>query len=750
MSAPRSAIPPAFRLRGLTLGAVALATLVSACATDPGPGPGPGPDPNTDPDPSTGPDPSTDPDGSGVTAVDVVPADLRQKLSAATTLDSAGLVASYPPPSPAALDYDPKGAAGMDLLQASSLALNDAELAALGEQGLVISTRQQFPSFAYGYKTIYGADLPVYVSADSILEAIHRAFDRLLEGTEQQILVPELTALLTSMRGGLSSTLTDTETLRDADLYLTVAHSLLTGSLQAPSATADPTEVQTLFELARAGSGAARVALFGSERDEDFSQFEPRGHYTSTAELAAYFKAMMWLGRVDFRIVETQPNGSQVFHRRQFDAAAGMYFLLQAELARFELIDGTIGAFVGEHDSMTPPQMGGLLAALGASTPAEVAALDDDAIVAEMASGGWGSQRIASRLIERFPSGAETLPLDRSFALFGQRYTVDSHTFSNVVYDRVPNRWLPNPLDAAFAALGNDAALSLLEPEFESTKYVQALASTRTLVDAHEPAYWEGSLYTRWLGALRTLSTLPEGATTPRTSGWDARILSTQLGSWAELRHDTLLYAKQSYTSGVTCEFPDAYVDPYPEFYARIGELAEDIRSVIAALPGELTIKTVADRFAADTKVIAANLQAMAENQLTGAEHSQELIDFINDAVNWEEGGGCGGPSFYDFTGWYLRLHLYTDLALEYDPVVADVHTDGEHLEVLHVGVGMPRLMVVTANTCTGPRAYAGLAFAYGEKVTSGLERLNDEEWSAKLEQEPFPDVPWMDPVLAE
>ena len=30
-----------------------------------------------------------------------------------------------------------------------------------------------------------------------------------------------------------------------------------------------------------------------------------------------------------------------------------------------------------------------------------------------------------------------TLPLSRSFLLLGQRYVVDSHVFSNVVYDRV-------------------------------------------------------------------------------------------------------------------------------------------------------------------------------------------------------------------------------------------------------------------------------------------------------------------------
>src|SRR5690606_40805394 len=45
------------------------------------------------------------------------------------------------------------------------------------------------------------------------------------------------------------------------------------------------------------------------------------------------------------------------------------------------------------------------------------------------------------------------------------------------------------------------------------------------------------------------------------TEAWNRRILNTQLASWAELRDDTLLYAKQSYTGVPGCEYPDAYVE---------------------------------------------------------------------------------------------------------------------------------------------------------------------------------------------
>jgi hypothetical protein len=52
---------------------------------------------------------------------------------------------------------------------------------------------------------------------------------------------------------------------------------------------------------------------------------------------------------------------------------------------------------------------------------------------------------------------------------------------------------------------------------------------------------------------------------------------------------------------------------------------------------------------------------------------------------------------------------------------------------VLHVATGLPRLMVVTANTCSGPRAYVGLASSYFERITQDFERQTDEPWAAEV-----------------
>ena len=59
-----------------------------------------------------------------------------------------------------------------------------------------------------------------------------------------------------------------------------------------------------------------------------------------------------------------------------------------------------------------------------------------------------------------------------------------------------------------------------------------------------------------------------------QTAAWWQHKMNSQLSSWTELRHDNLLYAKQSYTGGIICSYPYSYVEPVPEFFNSISVLA--------------------------------------------------------------------------------------------------------------------------------------------------------------------------------
>lgn len=690
----------------------------------------------------------------------------RERLAGALTavagLDTAGLQAAYPVSFTGALSYDPLGAVNLDLIRGSRLGLTAAEEQVLADKGFVITDRQRFPGFTYGYASIYSDDLPVFISADSILYAVHRSYDQLLEGLETQSLRPTLDALLVAMRASLAAGALGPlggDTVRDLDLYLAVPLALLRGTPQAPVAGASASEIADLVNAATAAQGPTRILLFGTTRDEDMSQFKPRGHYTDSPELETYFRAMMWLGRLDFRMIETQDDGSQVFRRRHFDGALGVSALVTGEArASWDRLNTAIQAFVGEADSMQLPEFPALLARLGTQDLAGVVALDDATIADAIVAGNFGAQRIASHIMIAGLHD-QAFPLSRSFLLLGQRYVVDSHVFSNVVYDRVSApRMMPDPLDVAFAALGNNQAGVMLAPQLDKYAYAPALGAMRLLVDDHGDAFWGANLYNLWLSSLRALSPAEGRAVAPvevaGTEPWGRRLLETQLASWAELRHDTILYVKQSYTSGVICAFPDALVEPNPDFFARLGAFAQKGGEVIASLGLDADpngIGAQATEYFSHLGQVAGMLQEMAQAQLAGTPFSDAQMAFINETVTVQQ--VCGGAFA---SGWYPKLFFASGTATDFDPTIADVHTEvtdetgNEVGRVLHVGTGYARLMVLTANTCQGVRAYAGLASSYYETTRDAFQRLDDPTWVAALNSVAAPpaDVPWVSDLV--
>lgn len=689
-----------------------------------------------------------------------------KEAQAAASMTAADFGNKYPVSFASGFNYDPTTADGMALIQASALALDQDEMAKLGKNGFVISEKKRFPTFVYGYQSVYAQDLPVYVSADSIMYAVHRSYDAILKAVELASLAPDLQDLLTSMqqqlaKGGAQAL--GAQARADADLYVAVALSLLTDQTVAPVAGGDATKINEIVTRAKAHEGESDVVLFGSNRHMDFSQFEPRGHYTDSPELERYFRSMMWLGRVDFRIIETQEDGSQIFQRRQLEGAFALQEIAKGDaLARHTRIDNAVRAFVGESDYMTLPQLGMLLQDLGLADVSGLAGVTDTAIADAMIAKGYGAQRISSHIMIN-GLGKGTLPLSSSFAFFGQRYVVDSHVFSNVVYDRVKQgsvkRMMPSPLDVAFAAIGNDQAGTLLKPEMQKYDYAGDLHMMRLLVDGHPAEFWQDNLYNRWLVSLRELSpnnTLASTTGLPQvaqTEAWGRRLLNTQLASWAELRHDTILYAKQSYTGGASCQFPNAFVDPYPGFYARVAEFAEHGVTMAGTLdfsknPG---LATAVPTYFQTLRDVAKMLGEMAQNERDGVPLTQAHLDFINQAVVVQL--GCGDPE--GSSGWYSKLFFDNYASVHEDPTIADVHTQptdetGNPVgKVLHVGTGLPRLMVVTADPCGTPRAYVGVASSYFEQVTENFQRKTDEEWQKDIQAVTPDDVSWMSDLVS-
>jgi hypothetical protein len=730
-------------------------TLVGAC----GGGDGPQPVPR-----DAGDDVVTVPAGQAPNAGDY--ASTKAALLADTPADATAFLARWRPSYLAQLPYDPAAAVNLPLIQQSPLQLTAAELGTLAKQGLAISARQSFGTFFMGYVDIYANDLPLFVSADSVLHAVHRSYDSILQEIEYQALAPGLARMLDGMRGALAAEAAagtwPTETVLDVDEYLAVAASLaLFSGSAAPVAGGSNSAVTSLVAQAKAATGAAEATLFGEGRLVDFSQLAPRGHYAGNSILEPYFRAMMWLGRTDLRLLAQKQSGEVAFGRRQFAAAALLAKLVEPAQSDWQQVDSTLRAFLGESDNMMPTDFAALRMLVGADSWAALLAKSDEELARAIVSGGFGIQRIASQLLFVDP-GNEGAPLDRAFLLLGQRFVIDSQVLANVVYDRVfdparsgPLRMMPSPLDVAFAALGNSGAAELLASDLQTyPAYPQALHQARLLVDQHEPSYFAQSLYTSWLGAIRAASpgfgpaANPKAPSIVTTPAWTKRILQMQLAAWTELRHDNLLYAKQSYTGIPVCEFPDAYVEPIPALWHALVDFGNRGAAALSGL-GLADASSGAAAYFASLASTAGMLEAMALQQAQGTPFTGEQMAFINQAVVLKnESVVCA--TVQRPAGWYPRLFYSPDSAKEQDTLVADVHTQpadeaGTMVgKVLHVGTGFPRLLVVTFNTCSGPRAYVGVVSAYHETVTQDFLRLTDQAWTQQLTASPPAEVPWL------
>lgn len=631
--------------------------------------------------------------------------------------------------------------------------LTDYEKSLINKHGFMVTERLTYPSFGDAFHNVFIKDLPVFVSTDAILHALHKSYDGILMDIESNVLVPALQDMLTRMRSQLvglaakNSTLPDMQkSINDADVYLTVSLRLLTGTPTAPVFNGNAGTVDALMEMVAAEQPAS-TALFGdTPRNLDFSQFTVRGHYTQRPELGRYFQAMMWIGRTEIYL--SIPKGVQNAPTAEDVQWQTILSVLLAEAARdgqamdlLDKVDRTLRFMIGESDNVTMPNLLELLAETGATSAADL--LNPQTLKSfqtKLETKPYAGQKILSQIMYTDPMSPDKITPPSAFLLLGQRFVIDSYVMASVVYDKVdsPPRMLPSSLDVLFA-LGNDAALQLLQPEVQMYNYAKQLAGLRYLVDSYEDNYWSSTLYTGWLGAIRTLNPPQDREGLPRfmrTAAWWQEKMNTQLASWAQLRHDNLLYAKQSYSGGVGCSYPEGYVEPIPEFYSAVATYAARGREIFSAME-----QTYIAQYFETLENTSRTLEGIARKELAHDQLSSEEKTFLETMLS-QSSVGCGQIVY---NGWYPRL-FYGDEGqgvVAQDLVVADVHTaptdaDGNPVGwVVHVGTGPINMAVIVCDDDEdGGTAYIGPVMSYHEHVTTNFQRLTDEQWADSYMEE--------------
>ncbi len=628
------------------------------------------------------------------------------------------------------------------------------EKSLLGNNGFVVTERLQASSYTDAYLRIYNYDLPVFVSTDAILHALHMSWDAILMDVENRILVDKLDTLLSvlhdelpAVAGECSSTPAMKQMIDDVDIYLTVPRVLL-GKAVSPKFSENNQAVQNLLLLINAQAPANYPLFSSTERMIDFSQFTVRGHYTQSPILSQYFQAMIWLGRTEIYLIPPQstdrPQISADIQRQIIDAA------LLKDLAdrtntfpRLSEIDGMLKSFVGPSDNVTLPNVADVLSSSGITNPSELLDTSKCALfVNTLRQKSYAFQQINSQILISDPMSPAQIKPASSFLLLGQRFIIDSYTTGNVVFDKIVYnnvkvlRMLPSSLDVLFAT-GNNAAAQLLKPELEQYHYSSNLGALRYLIDSYDPEFWQSTIYNGWLNSIRALNPPANRSAFPsfmQTSAWWQEKINTQLASWAELRHDFILYAKQSYTFGTTCSFPESYVEPVPPFYDAIKTFAEKGTEIFQS--PQLQNSSGAWYFTY-LGAIADTLGGIARKELTGTPLSEREKLFLKTMI-YSVPEGCG----VSLMGWYPRLY-YSGLQKK-DLIIADIHTaptdpSGDPVGwVLHVGTGPLNLAVIVAPLADGtPSAFIGPVSSYYEYLAINFKRLTDEEWVSMYNTSP-------------
>jgi hypothetical protein len=220
---------------------------------------------------------------------------------------------------------------------------------------------------------------------------------------------------------------------------------------------------------------------------------------------------------------------------------------------------------------------------------------------------------------------------------------------------------------------------------------------------------------------------------------WARKSLNTALGSWTELRHDTILYAKQSVTAeGDGGEEPESpgYVEPYPSFYAKIAELATTLRKGLvdyALIDPDSANKLETMIYLADT------LGSIAQKELSGEPLTDEEITVILEYGQYLEGLEQFSTSEPGQT---------LSPTAEKSPLVADVHSDykSNPAVALEEATGYPLTLYAAFELDGKLQIFAGASYAYYEFTVPVAERLTDEAWVGLLDSGGAPARPaWTD-----
>ena len=580
----------------------------------------------------------------------------------------------------------------------------------------------------YGY-------IPNFITVDSSLHTYHLYFLYLQKQTERNELGPALLELSRTMQQTAQAQLdalagTEWENAARRTLaFFTVGLCLQDPAAAVPEAVAEPVAAELALIEAADTTAASPVMNLGGDPAaalmEDYTQYIPRSYYAGEEGLERYFRAMMWYGRLTFRAADEDASRSALLACLALQTAGGAR-------ETWERLYAVTSFFAGASDD---------------------ACFADYAPVIEQAYGGWPEAAAlpqqpdafaayTAALAELAPGAVNSMPVfeweDRDaatagFRFMGQRFTLDAAVVQQLIYRDVEQaadgsrRMLPEALDLP-AALGSDTALAILNEQGEDKypNYGEQMETVRAQLDSAPAATWTASLYAAWLDTLRPLLQ-PKGEGWPQymqTEAWAKRSLASFLGSWAELKHDTALYAKQVYGEmgggPIDAAAARGYVEAEPAVFGKLAALCQATAEGLDALGllSEADAENLGRLY-----TLNEQLMTIAEKELRGELPTDEEFELIR---------SYGGQleHFWTQTVQDEEAGIYTPQQMP-AALVADIATDPNGT-VRQVGTGVGTIYVLV-EVDGSIRLASGTVFDFYQLDVPSSDRMTDQDWWALL-----------------
>lgn len=404
-----------------------------------------------------------------------------------------------------------------------------------------------------------------FVTTDSIVHLYHIIYLGMMEEMEQNSLKQKFIAL---SKNCLDNAINDYKEAKGDDKNLTLRNAALflcaLDLLEADYDGEVPSEVRDLADKELENIKAEGNAVSNITGEEiDYSQFKARGNYTKNENLKKYFKVNMLYSQ---ELVQLE-NPDESINLEALKQAILISRTMLKDETSFKLwqdIYKPISFLVENTEDTTPIDIYKSISTATKENTIE-AVLADNVVNAV-------ADEIKNKENPKIKPDS-----GKVFAFLPQRAVVDNTWLQNLVDTRPQSqRPVVSGVDL-MALLGNSLAERLTitnEDNLKWDEFKEKYEETKAMVDARTDKEEKANIYRTWLWVLKAFNN-EYGEGYPdfmKSEKWQYKDLNTALASWAQLKHDTILYAKEfgAEMGGYDPVEVKHYVEPNVNLYRRV------------------------------------------------------------------------------------------------------------------------------------------------------------------------------------